>query len=231
MQNKKTSLVRFKVDNFRSIEKSDWIDASDNSCLIGTNESGKTNLLIALWKLNPVNNEPIIPLDDFPRLLFSNYVEGKHEFDVFISADFLLNDRLRTELADELGCESEQIKTVLVERQYNGEYKISFPYTKIEQFESERLSSILNEFWDSLKSNEIYTKEGETTQLAIDNFIIDELGNCPTNYFDQEYISTLIHRIEFFNEQTFGKKKKLPEYFNVNLLPHLTKILSSFNKD
>lgn len=228
MQNKKTSLVRFKVENFRSIEKSDWIDVSDNSCLIGTNESGKTNLLIALWKLNPVNNEPIIPLDDFPRLLFSNYVEGKHELDVFVSADFLLSDRLQKELSKKLSCESEQVKTVLVERQYNGEYKVSFPYTKIDQFESNRLLSLLNDFLKSLKSDEIYTKEEETTQLEINNFITEEISKCPSNYFDQEYITSLINRTESFNEKTFGKKKKLPEYFNTNLLSHLEKILNSF---
>lgn len=62
-----TKLLRYKVINFRSIEESDWIEASDNTCLIGTNEAGKTNLLIALWKLNPANKEPIIPLIDYPR--------------------------------------------------------------------------------------------------------------------------------------------------------------------
>lgn len=37
----KTVLVRFKVYNFRSIEESEWIEVSDNTCLIGTNESGE----------------------------------------------------------------------------------------------------------------------------------------------------------------------------------------------
>ena len=79
----KTVLVRFKVYNFRSIEESEWIEVSDNTCLIGTNESGKTNLLIALWKLHPANGEPIIPLNDFPRHLYSNYKAGGHEKDIF----------------------------------------------------------------------------------------------------------------------------------------------------
>lgn len=86
----KTVLVRFKVYNFRSIEESEWIEVSDNTCLIGTNESGKTNLLIALWKLHPANGEPIIPLNDFPRHLYSNYKAGGHEKDIFIAADFIL---------------------------------------------------------------------------------------------------------------------------------------------
>ena len=38
-----TKLDRFKVYNFRSIEESDWIKTADNSCLVGTNEAGKTN--------------------------------------------------------------------------------------------------------------------------------------------------------------------------------------------
>ena len=105
-----TKLERFKVHNFRSIEESDWIEVADNSCLVGTNEAGKTNLLIALWKLNPANKEPIVPLDDFPRHLYSNYKAGKHSNDVFISADFILEDKIQNEFAITLNCDIEQIK-------------------------------------------------------------------------------------------------------------------------
>ena len=44
-------LTKFKVQNFRSIEDSGWIDAENVTCLVGTNESGKTNLLLALCLL------------------------------------------------------------------------------------------------------------------------------------------------------------------------------------
>ena len=43
----RTVLKRFKVKNFRSIEESDWVYLGDNTCLVGTNEAGKTNLLLA----------------------------------------------------------------------------------------------------------------------------------------------------------------------------------------
>lgn len=46
-------LVQFRVTDFRSVGDSGWIDAHDVTTLIGTNESGKTNLLLPLWKLNP----------------------------------------------------------------------------------------------------------------------------------------------------------------------------------
>ena len=125
----RTVLKRFKVKNFRSIEESDWVYLGDNTCLVGTNEAGKTNLLLALWKLRPANSEPIVPLDDFPRHLYSQYKADNHSNDVFILADFILADDLQEELATDLKCDKEQIETVLVQRKYDGGYYISFPYT------------------------------------------------------------------------------------------------------
>ena len=46
-------LVRYCVMNFRSVKNSGWIDCDDVTTLVGVNESGKSNLLLALWKLNP----------------------------------------------------------------------------------------------------------------------------------------------------------------------------------
>ena len=46
-------LTRFRVTNFRSVKDSGWVDVDDVTALIGVNESGKTNLLLPLWKLNP----------------------------------------------------------------------------------------------------------------------------------------------------------------------------------
>jgi ABC-type enterochelin transport system ATPase subunit len=50
-------LLQFKVTDFRSIGDSDWIDFAGVTALIGTNESGKTNLLLYLWKLNPAGED------------------------------------------------------------------------------------------------------------------------------------------------------------------------------
>ena len=44
-------LTRFRVTNFRSVKDSGWVDIDDVTALIGVNESGKTNLLLPLWKL------------------------------------------------------------------------------------------------------------------------------------------------------------------------------------
>jgi hypothetical protein len=61
-------LLQFKVTDFRSIGDSDWIDFAGVTALIGTNESGKTNLLLYLWKLNPTGEDGEIDLlADAPR--------------------------------------------------------------------------------------------------------------------------------------------------------------------
>ena len=41
-------LTSFRVTEFRSVKDSGWIDAEDVTALIGTNESGKTNILLPL---------------------------------------------------------------------------------------------------------------------------------------------------------------------------------------
>ena len=51
-------LKKYQVTEFRSVDDSGWIETDDVTALIGTNESGKTNTLLPLWKLNPANCTP-----------------------------------------------------------------------------------------------------------------------------------------------------------------------------
>ncbi len=47
-------LVKVRVQNYKSILDSGWVEMDDVTCLVGKNESGKTAFLQALEKLNPV---------------------------------------------------------------------------------------------------------------------------------------------------------------------------------
>jgi len=224
-----TKLDRFKVYNFRSIEESDWIEASDNSCLVGTNEAGKTNLLIALWKLNPVNNEPIIPLDDFPRHLYSNYKADKHSEDVFIAADFLLKEKFQEEIAKELKCDTEQIKKVLVERRYDGKYHIKFPYSKVESYETETLRELFESFENHLYGSETFLKESADLQNSIKAFLKSKIEKFPKDLFSKTHTLELNESIKNFIQENFGKKKNLPEIFEQRLIKKLQKMIDAFD--
>lgn len=223
-----TKLLRFKVYNFRSIEESDWIDASDNSCLVGTNEAGKTNLLIALWKLRPANGEPIVPLDDFPRHLYSNYKADEHSKDVFIAADFLLGDEFQKEISTELKCDIEQIKTVLVQRKYDGKYFISFPYSKIEKFPATRVITLIDNFKDLLNTKEAFLKESETLKKSTEEFLEKEKNSIKEDFVLEEDVRGIIERTNKFQEDNFGKKQNLPILFNTHFIKKLNFFIDAF---
>jgi hypothetical protein len=61
-------LTEFKVSNYRSINDSGAIAVGKLTSLVGRNESGKTNLLLALQTLNPPGSlADLLPIKDFPR--------------------------------------------------------------------------------------------------------------------------------------------------------------------
>jgi len=132
-----TKLLRFRVQNFRSIQDSGWLDIYDNTCLIGTNESGKTNLLVGLWKLFPANDEQIVPLIDYPRKKYIEF-EDTGEDQVFVSGHFQLPKESQQEIKKILKAEaplSEEEAPVatgdfaelILHRTYGGNYIIEFP--------------------------------------------------------------------------------------------------------
>lgn len=224
-----TILDRFKVTNFRSIEESDWIQVSKNSCLVGTNEAGKTNLLIALWKLNPANEEPIVPLDDFPRHLYSEYKAEGHSEDVFISADFLLDDELQLEFSKVLKCDVEQVSRTLVERRYNGSYIISFPYSKVNSYPKDRLIDLIDGFEEYLYESEFFTKESEELQNSIREFLNSEKRKIESDEICKDQLTQFKDSFEEFSSVSFGKKKNLPDAFDRKLLRGIQKMINSFD--
>lgn len=60
------TLKRFRVTNFRSIIDSGWVECDDVTSLVGINEAGKSNVILALWKLKPVRDGEIDMLHDMP---------------------------------------------------------------------------------------------------------------------------------------------------------------------
>lgn len=63
-------LVGVRVQNYRSIEDSGWVDIErDITALVGKNESGKTAFMQALFKLNPIEAATYDEVLDFPSRL------------------------------------------------------------------------------------------------------------------------------------------------------------------
>lgn len=88
-------LLKYKVNKFRSVKGTDWIETDQWTCFVGVNESGKTNLLLPLWKFNPADNSTKIDLLlDYPRDEYSKIDEndGERKVEPFIEVLFELTD-------------------------------------------------------------------------------------------------------------------------------------------
>lgn len=113
-------LQRFKVSNFRSVKDSGWINCDDVTTLVGINEAGKSNLLLALWKLNPASGGKIDILHDLPVDQLA-VLRDKKEETCFIEAEFSVTKETSNLIGDEVGCDMSDVKTIMVSRYYDGQ--------------------------------------------------------------------------------------------------------------
>ncbi len=102
-------LTDVEVSEFQSIRSSNCFDVGDITCLVGKNESGKTALLQALYRLNP-----IIPAhgkfdvtDDYPRAEVEDYQQdieaNRRTPAVVIQATFTLSSEEASNVESEFG--------------------------------------------------------------------------------------------------------------------------------
>lgn len=120
------TLKQFRVKNFRSIMDSGWIDCDNVTSLVGINEAGKSNIILALWKLNPAREGQIDLLHDMPAKEFSSW-RNKPEQIEFITADFELDKPLTDKIVSLTGCDYSTALNVRIMRKYDGNYVVSFP--------------------------------------------------------------------------------------------------------
>ena len=135
-------LLQYQVKNFRSVETSGWLTVDDVTALIGVNESGKTNLLLPLWKLNPAREGAIEPTSDFPKPRFGEIRAAPRDF-WFIEAEFVMG-KVAEKVAGLADLPLTAASLVRVKRFYDGSYTLSFPeHEIITTVEARKLGAIL----------------------------------------------------------------------------------------
>lgn len=115
--------VKFRVQNFRNINDSDWIPIEKVTAFVGRNESGKTTLLKAFHKFNPATPEPYDPQREFPRDRYTrDYVAGGSKGGDWpvCSVQFELSDDLKAAITAILGAGQEPPKVAILTRYYDG---------------------------------------------------------------------------------------------------------------
>jgi predicted ATP-dependent endonuclease of OLD family len=114
-------LKAFRVQMYKCIYDSGWVDISPLTVLIGKNESGKTSLLNGLYKLNPFIPEAYSLEKDWPRARRKE----RNEKQIVSTARFELTPEEVEELALLTGQKITET-TLEVKRNYLGEIEVLF---------------------------------------------------------------------------------------------------------
>ncbi|WP_109142876.1 AAA family ATPase, partial [Bradyrhizobium sp. SUTN9-2] len=154
-------LTSFQIQNFRSVEDSGWINVNDLTSLVGRNESGKSNLLLALASLNPPGGrQPLTPVKDFPR---SRRLEECKSNTVVVWSWWSLSPEEAEELHPLLG----PLDTVAIGRGYAAEaiwtqFKTMPPELDARKMASvlKRLRPVLEPRWTALEGEQKTQVEG-----------------------------------------------------------------------
>ena len=102
-------LKNFQINDFQSVTDSNNVEVGDIACLVGKNEAGKTALLRALYRLNPITKgeENFDVTEDYPRSRVSEYEQqvrsGKRTHAVVTKATFVLEATERVSIEEALG--------------------------------------------------------------------------------------------------------------------------------
>lgn len=162
-------LTSCRVQNYRSIQDSGWVDIEDIAVIVGKNESGKTSFLKALWKFNPFHDEGYSLNREWPRGRRKEMSPDK----IVVTAKF---DFSPQEIAaiEAIHESAKGIVGVEIKRNYNGDYFHNFlPKNPNDTHDLEWVVSLLsNRLADPAQTFSDHFKSQYTTALTA---LIDEV--------------------------------------------------------
>ncbi len=227
----KAQLKKFRVQNFRSVEDSGWIDADQVTCLVGTNESGKTNLLLALWKLNPANDEPIVPLVDYPRKKYHSFNSTKGT-EIFVSGHFIVSNSLAEHFARATGWHQSILTEIVISRRYNGSYVYQFAQNRLTEFNGEELLQLIVDLGEAFTKSELQIKEDRSDLDRIGQFIEKAKSQINSEQvYNQSNIISIKDSFSKFLEKYYKRKKNINSFFSDQLFNAIDAIIEAFHEN
>ncbi|MDM8545184.1 AAA family ATPase [Candidatus Venteria ishoeyi] len=157
-------LLNFQVSNYRSINDSGLIDVNPRTMLVGRNESGKTNLLLALQSLNPpAGIKKLSYVKDFPRW---RNISAYQDSLIVVKTRWALSTAEQQQLLEifpRTGFGAEPVTELVISRDYTTKRQIHFvnlPPLEIDSAASDRQRrsierSIKNALKDALDKRSI----------------------------------------------------------------------------
>lgn len=122
-------LTKASVGKFKSIDDSGEFTLDQVTCLVGKNEAGKTAVLEALYKLNPVEGRMgSFSLGEYPRKHLTTYRQRKQEdHATVVRTKWELDDCEVKSLEEQFGVGVLEGKTIAIDKGYSNEMHWDIP--------------------------------------------------------------------------------------------------------
>lgn len=189
-------LTKARITDFQSIRDSNEFDIGDVTCLVGKNEAGKTALLQAIYKLNPIvtADEGYNVIDDYPRsdvTAYENAIEeGERAHADVATLTFLLDEVEAGEIAELFGPDALISRVITLSRAYEGDFVYSIDVDEDSAMRHIRSLQATAVAEDVDPAPEITLLESIDRAGSLENYIWEEIleARVPTfMYFDEYY--------------------------------------------
>lgn len=204
-------LKNLRIQNYKCILDSTEFSISDVTCLVGKNESGKSAILQALYKLNPIENDKTSfnYLDEYPRNELSEYeqIKDKNPANV-LTTKWELDDVEVEILKEKFGVFPLQSKTFTVSKGYDNTkyYSISVDEKKILEYYLKQLSADDKNVMEVSKINDISElraqleniKELSDTQKSVLNLLKETFKDSDSSKNIISQLSALMPKFVYF---------------------------------
>lgn len=207
------NLISFRTVRFRNILDSGTIEVDARvSCLVGKNESGKTNILHALHALNPALNDREFDEQQYPRWLQKEHQRsGEYESALPITATFALTDEETQEINTRFG------EGVLLAKQWT----VSVHYDNTRTFTVEIDEAAACRAFESQ-----YGTDSGSENLADLKSHLDRLSDEEASHADGGELSTLDPLTA--RQASLDLNKLYPESVDKAVFQHLSGLMPRF---
>jgi len=200
-------LLGLRVQQYRCLTDTGWVDTDGLTCIIGKNESGKTAFMRAVEQLNPaVQTDGFEPYQDYPRQNWSSF-DPETDEQVVASGRFNLSDAEVDTLTETYDRAILDDRTIVVHRDYRNErsWDIALKDAVVPDLLTacfDLPDELESRVGDCESARELDGSEGGKSALYQD--LRDELGAEPyqalTNHIGETVLASSLPTFRFINE-------------------------------
>lgn len=209
-------MTKFRVQNYKNVHDTDWVNCGDITAFVGKNESGKSALFRGLSKLNPSDGEKYDGLKEFPRRRYTIDFE-KYDWPVS-SVEFQLSDDESEKLSQICPLLS-NVKSLICTRYYSWDLNIDFkPTPTLPDVPYQKYLALLKKWHSIIEKSTAPAGKGE--QLApikqslltfltqkiqgvskhdpndeVDTALVDEVSNAIMSKITEEWLEKKFRQI------------------------------------